>query len=545
MIHKHRRTLHVCSALLLFGVVRSADALSWNAQSAQQDARFYTGADRDFIGEGLNWSGIGVMQGGWATMISDHYFLSSYHIGPPKADIAVDFYRGDTMDTSAGNYVQEHIDPTFGVKIAGTDLWLGRMVDAPPAWVNRYPLIQRPTATNYVSYLNPSIYVYGYSGAGNIDYVRSFLGTNTINTFSNTYSDVFGSVGVGLTYTKDPSGGASEAGLVPGDSSGPTFVDTPSGLALAGLHWQINQDGNTDTNVSAYISQVVAATPEHVNVVTDLRGDLDGDYKVTMSDFMGLVTHFTSTPTAASSVYDLNRDGNVNYSDFQILLTTYGTSELAPADFNKDQSVDRFDMRQIGTHWQTFVTPKTAGDANGDGYVNQADLNVLNANWLFGTWTSSHPATLATGDLNGDGLVDSSDEALLEAHWNSNCAVQACGAADINHDGVVNQADLDLVTQNWNEFGPADINHDLKVDNYDLSIVLNHWGQRTIAGQAAGDLNGDGVVNYADFSLMADWWGRGVGDVSQQPSLTVVPEPATLLLAMAALAWGATRRRLR
>ena len=89
------------------------------------------------------------------------------------------------------NYVQARIDPTFGVKIAGTDLWLGRMVDAPPAWVKRYPLIQRQNGTNYVSYLDPSIYVYGYSGGGSPDYVRSYLGANTINTFSNTYSDIF------------------------------------------------------------------------------------------------------------------------------------------------------------------------------------------------------------------------------------------------------------------------------------------------------------------------------------------------------------------
>ncbi len=226
-------------------------------------------------------------------MISDHYFLSSYHIGHPNTDVTVDFYRTNTMDTSAGNYIQEHIDPTFGVKIAGTDLWLGRMVDAPPSWVNRYPLIERQSATNYTSYLDPSIYVYGYSGGGNVDYVRSFLGTNTINSFSNTYSDINGSIGVGLTYTQDSTAGPDEVGLIGGDSSGPTFVKSPyGGLALAGLHWQVNQDGYTDANVSAYIPQIVAATPEHVNVVTDISGDFNGDYRVDNSDLSILASHF-------------------------------------------------------------------------------------------------------------------------------------------------------------------------------------------------------------------------------------------------------------
>ena len=317
------------------------------------------------------------------------------------------------------------------------------------------------------------------------------------------------------------------------------------GLALAGLHWQLNQDGNTDANVSAYISQVLAADPEHVNVVTDLVGDLNGDYRVNGHGSMSFWPKPTFEAWLSYNDGDVNGDGNVNMSDLFALAKKLGKTNFAPSDFNQDQSVDRNDFNQIGNHWHTYVTPQTYGDANGDGYVDQADLGVLNANWLFGTWTTSHPTTVSVGDLNGDGLVDSADEAIVEAHWNSNCLAQACGAADINHDGVVNQADLDYVTRNWNEFGPADINHDLKVDNYDLSIVLNHWGQKTTGGQAVGDLNGDGVVNATDFSIMADWWGRGVGNLSQEPALTAVPEPAALLLAALGLAWGASNRRRR
>jgi hypothetical protein len=58
-----------------------------------------------------------------------------------------------------------------------------------------------------------------------------------------------------------------------------------------------------------------------------------------------------------------------------------------------------------------------------------------------------------------------------------------------------------------------------------------------------GDLNGDGVVNAADLSIMADWWGRGVGNFSQQPALNVVPEPAVALLSLMALLFGVPRRR--
>jgi hypothetical protein len=542
LIRHLRFELPVATALVLC-LAHSAFALSWNDQQQQVDARFYSGTDRSFLGNGSDWSGIGVMQSGWVTMISDHYFLTSYHIGPPKADIPVDFYRTNGMDTSASNFVQMHIDPTFGEKIAGTDMWLGRMADAAPAWVERYPLIKRQDQTNWTSYLDPSIYVYGYSGGGNVDYVRSYLGTNTVNTFSNTYSDVYGSVGIGLTYTKDASGPATEAGLVPGDSSGPTFVKTPSGgLALTGLHWQLNQDGNTDTNVSAYVSQIVAATPEPINVVTDMRGDIDGDYRVTLSDVVLLANHFGAS-AKKYSIGDLNGDGTVNYQDFQTMLTVYGSSKFAPSDFNRDQTVDKADFLQIALNWNTKVARRTNGDANADGYVDQADFNVLNANWRFGTWTTSHPQNPLLADINQDGLVDDLDLAIWSTHNNLNCALSACAGADVNHDGFVNSLDYALIAGAWNVYGPADINHDLKVDNYDLSVVLSHWGQKTTAGSLVGDLNGDGTVNAADFSIMADWWGRGVGNALQQPALNVVPEPAVAMLSLIALLSGVSRRR--
>ncbi len=51
------------------------------------------------------------------------------------------------------------------------------------------------------------------------------------------------------------------------------------------------------------------------------------------------------------------------------------------------------------------------GDANFDGHVNVADLNLIRANW------NLHGATnWSQGDLNGDGIVDSQDVA---AWWSA------------------------------------------------------------------------------------------------------------------------------
>ena len=47
--------------------------------------RFYVGPEKAFIGEGYDWSGVGMVVNQceqWATMISPRYFLSSNHYHP-------------------------------------------------------------------------------------------------------------------------------------------------------------------------------------------------------------------------------------------------------------------------------------------------------------------------------------------------------------------------------------------------------------------------------------------------------------------------------
>jgi hypothetical protein len=67
-----------------------------------------------------------------------------------------------------------------------------------------------------------------------------------------------------------------------------------------------------------------------------------------------------------------------------------------------------------------------AGDINGDGVVDQADLDILVAH--FGQTVPA--GTL--GDLNGDGTVDLQDFGLLKANWGSGAPAEpaaACGYA--------------------------------------------------------------------------------------------------------------------
>jgi hypothetical protein len=58
--------------------------------------------------------------------------------------------------------------------------------------------------------------------------------------------------------------------------------------------------------------------------------------------------------------------------------------------------------------------PDTAlrpGDVNGDGKVNQLDINIVNANW------QKQNMARGQGDLNGDGTVNYVDLSAIASHW--------------------------------------------------------------------------------------------------------------------------------
>ena len=86
---------------------------------------------------------------------------------------------------------------------------------------------------------------------------------------------------------------------------------------------------------------------------------------------------------------------------------------------------------------------------------------------------------------------------------------------------------------------PGDLDGDGTVGSGDLDIVRSNWGQSVTAGDLSlGDANGDGMVGSGDLDIVRANWGTGL------PS--AVPEPATLLLCVAALSaflprWRYTR----
>jgi hypothetical protein len=77
---------------------------------------------------------------------------------------------------------------------------------------------------------------------------------------------------------------------------------------------------------------------------------------------------------------------------------------------------------------------------------------------------------------------------------------------------------------------PGDANGDGLVDDADATILADNWLTTTGAEWTDGDFNGDGAVNEADASILAGNYGYVA------PPAASAPEPSTLLLLFLCLA---------
>jgi hypothetical protein len=85
---------------------------------------------------------------------------------------------------------------------------------------------------------------------------------------------------------------------------------------------------------------------------------------------------------------------------------------------------------------------------------------------------------------------------------------------------------------------PADFNNDGHVNAADLVVWQSGLGAGSQTNHNAGDANGDGTVDGADFLL---WQSAQASD----PSVSAVPEPASLVLLVIAAAATAKAQRPR
>jgi hypothetical protein len=190
-----------------------------NDTDPQRYNRFYSGSDKEFIGQAYDWSGVG---GGspWATMISPSFFISATH-DHPGASSSVTFYSGNsTSDPSYTGIVGG------GSQIGNSDVWLSWLTQPIPSSANiaKYPILVLP---NDSAYVGKTIYTYG---------APNLVGRNVISSVQ-TYSEA-GETMSGMFFNYDlPGVGADESYLMGGDSGAPSFAVVNGQLALLGEHF--------------------------------------------------------------------------------------------------------------------------------------------------------------------------------------------------------------------------------------------------------------------------------------------------------------------
>jgi hypothetical protein len=169
----------------------------------------------------------------------------------------------------------------------------------------------------------------------------------------------------------------------------------------------------------------------------------DGDYRLTIA--AANVTDFAGNPLDGQAfgtgggdfdfgfyqlLGDLNRDHFVDQGDRTILTGAMSGGTIIVAqdgDTNGDHQVNFADLVAVAQHYGQNSSGAGLGDLIGDGSVGFADLVAV----------AQHYGRDGRGDLNGDGLINQSDLDLLDAILNPPAPAAAAAVAASFDDAAV------------------------------------------------------------------------------------------------------------
>jgi len=362
----------------------------------------------------------------------------------------------------------------------------------------------------------------------------------------------------------------------PGESiNGRTFFRVESGASVNAVNVKIAaqsvQSGDftdsgtgslTVTGTNSTFTQTGSATLQ-VGKTTGGTGTLTVENGGTYTTGTGNISvNETGAINVAGGTFNAN--GNLNLDDGTLNLTagtltadtinrnsgsfnfTGGTLDVDTFNGNLDQDGGILDLREDATGTLTTINGRyrneggtlalfaTLGSTGSPGTNPLLDVNGL---------TQLGPGSTLQIDLNPDSpnlgdndsivliqsaagiqgtfdneIITAPSGLLYEIQYTSNAvrlsAIAAMLAGDYNGNGEVDAADYTV----WQ-------------DNFGSMINL------------AADGNGNGVVDAADYTIWQDNFGNTLAGSSNAASLTAIPEPSTLGVVLAGTLWSLTRRR--
>lgn len=276
-----------------------------------------------------------------------------------------------------------------------------------------------------------------------------------------------------------------------------------------------------------------------------MLGDLSNDGTIAANDAtMALrIAESGATPTADELARgDVNKNGRITKVDALLILDRVsGNIASLPAvcgDLNNDAAVTTADgtiASRIANNTLSpaaTLTQRTLADANRDGTVDQADVQII-LDVVSGVRQECFADAVLLGDVNGNGQVQSNDATLVSLHAAGTQLLTAeqVTRADVNKNGKITNADAYLISAHIvgiitlpAKFG--DVTGDMNVTSTDASRVsqmiqalalrddgsfyasmLNLVAQLnateiTPQMRFLADVNRDGAITQADVTLI-------------------------------------------
>lgn len=254
------RLLGTAFTLTLLLAADTACALQIQTLQLKRHYRFYEGADKTFVGDPYDWSGVSrtVDVGKWGALISPSFFITANHFHPAAGETYRFYHTNNTNDT------YEERTVLSGQRIADSDIWLGKLSAPVSDAVAKYPILQLPTESDYV---NRKIHFFGRPTDNN-------QATNSQTRMHMGFSRLVSTLtmsGLGRQYywyrTDLPFGGDTARQAEGGDSGGSSFIVFNGTPTLLGTHYSYYYS----TFIPYYIADIntaMSASGEQVTVST-------------------------------------------------------------------------------------------------------------------------------------------------------------------------------------------------------------------------------------------------------------------------------------
>lgn len=255
------------TTIIAFGLLSATDtawALKLQTLTLNRHHRFYEGADKQFVGDPYDWSGVArtVDVGKWGAMISPSYYVSANHFHPATGEV-FRFYYGNST-----NGAFEERTVVSGQKVLGdggtnSDLWIGKLNAPVSDAVAKYPMLRLPNTLS--SYLGRTLHVFGRPTDNNV-------GTNSqskihmgFSKVSSVQADVGGSYFVWST-TGAPFGGDTALYAEGGDSGGSSFIVFNGVPTFLGTHYYPSMSSFAPDYIAQF-NAIMSSNGEQVTVI--------------------------------------------------------------------------------------------------------------------------------------------------------------------------------------------------------------------------------------------------------------------------------------